>query len=79
MGLVDSAVTIETITTGNQDRTCFYCKNSDLCFAFKNIDREVKNSIRILNIDYGETPGTYQDIYKALAGACFKFVPYPKG
>lgn len=52
-------------------RTCFNCKLSTVCFAF----RELKTVLVVLpsNIDSDDTPMNQKDVFKALAGCCLVY------
>lgn len=50
------------------NRTCFNCKFSTVCYAFK----ELKETLKYLpsNIDGSDAPMNQKDVFLALAGCC---------
>jgi hypothetical protein len=57
------------------DRTCYVCSHYALCFARVKFDKAIHESLRLFDVDSPRgaspiTPGHWQDIYEALAGAC---------
>lgn len=53
------------------DRTCFNCKLSTVCFAYKDL----KETLKYLpsNIDSDDTPMNQRDVFIALAGCCLVY------
>lgn len=53
--------------------SCYNCKENELCFLYHNIQKEIVDGLKILNIDSKDRPKTFQDIFNSLALACFRF------
>lgn len=55
----------------NSNRTCFMCINSNVCIMFKTTIETAKGIS--VNHDSNDTPGTFKDIFKAIANCCLHF------
>lgn len=55
-----------------EERTCFNCAHSDLCYIFRGVK---KATIGRMNIDANDAPGRERDIHAALANACLYYAP----
>lgn len=53
------------------DRSCFNCKFSTVCYAFK----ELKETLKYLpsNVNTDDAPMRQIDVFKALAGCCLVY------
>lgn len=67
----ESAISNVVIELSSSNRSCFNCKLSTVCYAFK----ELKETIKYLpsNIDSNDAPMKQIDVFKALAGCCLVY------
>ena len=57
----------------DQDRSCFHCRNFELCFLRHRMN-ETLNVAGMINIDSEKAPAKLTDVYFAVGNACFQFV-----
>jgi len=54
------------------NKSCFFCKNLELCFLRHRIDEALEYN-NILNIDNPNHPGKITDIFEAIGNCCLKY------
>ena len=54
-------------------RDCYNCKHCPLCFLYRKVFDSIQG-VNIINIDNPDSaPGTWKDIFTALARACLEY------
>lgn len=56
-----------------QSRSCFTCKNNNVCFVAREI-RQVTTEISV-NIDGDAAPGKLMQVFEAMGNCCLKYNP----
>lgn len=61
------------MTESKKEDTCFDCKNFNLCFFRRGIEKQIRDASGMLNINDDCRPKNYMDIYVAIGSSCIKY------